>query len=296
MKSMLHEASCIIKAIEKAWTESGKPREFTVNVLEPGEKGFLGMTKRPAVVSITYQNARPETGKNDRRDGNQQRPNRHDRGNQSSGGKYDNKRRDASGQDRQDRNERPGRSERTERFDRSDRPERTDRNDRNDRSERPERNERNERRDRPERQDRSERTERYDRSENNMMTDQRPANSPVKQSREGERPERREREEFDELAVWTPELVTDISTEFAAVMGIFGITSPYVVDADKRALSITFSEEIFSEAEDERHVFMSLSHLLMQMLKKKHKKKLRGFHIALITPKHGKSESSEPIA
>src|SRR5258708_34816791 len=54
MKSMLHEASSVIKAIEKAWIESGKPLEFTINIHEVGEKNFFGFTKRPAIVSITY--------------------------------------------------------------------------------------------------------------------------------------------------------------------------------------------------------------------------------------------------
>jgi predicted RNA-binding protein Jag len=54
MKSMLHEAASIIKAVEKAWTESGKPSEFTIKILEKGEKNFIGMTKRPAIISITY--------------------------------------------------------------------------------------------------------------------------------------------------------------------------------------------------------------------------------------------------
>src|SRR5262249_23155390 len=54
MKSMLHEASSVIKAIEKAWIDSGKPLEFTINIHEMGEKNFLGFTKRPAIVSVTY--------------------------------------------------------------------------------------------------------------------------------------------------------------------------------------------------------------------------------------------------
>ncbi len=55
MKSMLHEASSVAKAIEKAWAEAGKPTEFTIKVLEAGEKNFLGLSKRPAIVSITYE-------------------------------------------------------------------------------------------------------------------------------------------------------------------------------------------------------------------------------------------------
>lgn len=55
MKSMLHEASSVTKAIEKAWADAGKPTEFAIKVLESGEKNFLGLSKRPAIVSITYE-------------------------------------------------------------------------------------------------------------------------------------------------------------------------------------------------------------------------------------------------
>lgn len=55
MKSMLHEASSITKAIEKAWSDAGNPTEFTIKVLDAGKKNFFGLTKRPAIVSITYE-------------------------------------------------------------------------------------------------------------------------------------------------------------------------------------------------------------------------------------------------
>lgn len=54
MKSMLHEASSVLKAIEKAWVEAGQPEEFTIRVLEKEKKGFFGFVKEPAVVSIMY--------------------------------------------------------------------------------------------------------------------------------------------------------------------------------------------------------------------------------------------------
>lgn len=54
MKSMLYEASSVLKAIEQAWEASGKPNEFNVKILEAGEKGFLWITKQPAIISITY--------------------------------------------------------------------------------------------------------------------------------------------------------------------------------------------------------------------------------------------------
>lgn len=65
MKSMLHEASSVTKAIEKAWDDAGKPAEFTIKILETGEKNFLGMSKRPAIVSITYEPKRQPTRQQD---------------------------------------------------------------------------------------------------------------------------------------------------------------------------------------------------------------------------------------
>ncbi|MBM3886375.1 hypothetical protein FJ364_00455 [Candidatus Dependentiae bacterium] len=54
MKSVLHEASSILKAIEKAWEASGKPSEFNVKVLEQGEKKLWVFTSKPAIVSISF--------------------------------------------------------------------------------------------------------------------------------------------------------------------------------------------------------------------------------------------------
>lgn len=54
MKSVLHEASSILKAIEKAWEASGKPTEFSVKILEQGEKKFWFFTSRPSIVSISF--------------------------------------------------------------------------------------------------------------------------------------------------------------------------------------------------------------------------------------------------
>lgn len=51
---MLCEASSIIKAIESVWKQSGKPTEFSIKILEEGEKGFLWFTKSPAIISMSY--------------------------------------------------------------------------------------------------------------------------------------------------------------------------------------------------------------------------------------------------
>lgn len=55
MKSLLQEASSIMKAIEKAWQGAGKPEEFTIKIFEKEKRNFLGFVKKQAIVSILYE-------------------------------------------------------------------------------------------------------------------------------------------------------------------------------------------------------------------------------------------------
>lgn len=54
MKSILEEASTIMKAIEKGWVQAGKPREFSVKVLEEPVKNFIGMTTKSAKIGLFF--------------------------------------------------------------------------------------------------------------------------------------------------------------------------------------------------------------------------------------------------
>ncbi len=54
MKSIIEEASSIIKAIEKGWASAGKPTEFTVKVLEQPAYNFLGFNTKPAKISFFF--------------------------------------------------------------------------------------------------------------------------------------------------------------------------------------------------------------------------------------------------
>jgi predicted RNA-binding protein Jag len=55
MKSIIQEASSIVKAVEKAWLNAGKPHEFTVKIFEHPEKNFIGMTTKPAKIGIFFK-------------------------------------------------------------------------------------------------------------------------------------------------------------------------------------------------------------------------------------------------
>jgi hypothetical protein len=55
MKSIIHEASSIAKAVEQGWIKAGKPQEFSVKVFEDAEKNFFGFTTKQAKVAIFFK-------------------------------------------------------------------------------------------------------------------------------------------------------------------------------------------------------------------------------------------------
>ena len=59
MKSIIEEASSVVKAIEKGWLRAGKPQEFTIKVFEESQKNFIGMTTKSAKVGIFFQEPLP---------------------------------------------------------------------------------------------------------------------------------------------------------------------------------------------------------------------------------------------
>jgi predicted RNA-binding protein Jag len=54
MKSIIEQASSIMKAIEKAWDQADKPKEFSIKIFEKEEKNFFGMTSKPAKIGIFF--------------------------------------------------------------------------------------------------------------------------------------------------------------------------------------------------------------------------------------------------
>jgi hypothetical protein len=55
MKSIIHEASSIAKAVEQGWIKAGKPQEFSVKVFEDAERNFFGFTTKKAKVAIFFK-------------------------------------------------------------------------------------------------------------------------------------------------------------------------------------------------------------------------------------------------
>lgn len=59
MKSIMEEASSIVKAIEKGWLKAGQPKEFSVKIFEEPQKNFIGMTIRSAKIGIFFEDTAP---------------------------------------------------------------------------------------------------------------------------------------------------------------------------------------------------------------------------------------------
>lgn len=57
MKSIMEEASSIIKAIEKGWIKAGSPKEFSVKIFEEPQKNFIGMTVKSAKIGIFFSDS-----------------------------------------------------------------------------------------------------------------------------------------------------------------------------------------------------------------------------------------------
>lgn len=54
MKSIMEQASSVIKAVEKAWQQAGHPQEFSIKVFEKEEKNFFGITTKPAKIAFFF--------------------------------------------------------------------------------------------------------------------------------------------------------------------------------------------------------------------------------------------------
>lgn len=54
MKSVIQEASTLTKAIEQGWIKAGKPKEFSIRILQEPDKNFLGMTIKNAKVAVFF--------------------------------------------------------------------------------------------------------------------------------------------------------------------------------------------------------------------------------------------------
>jgi len=54
MKSVIQESSSLSKAMEQGWIKAGKPKEFSIRILQESYKNFLGITTQNAKVAVFF--------------------------------------------------------------------------------------------------------------------------------------------------------------------------------------------------------------------------------------------------
>lgn len=54
MKSVIQEASSLLKAIEQAWEKAGKPKDFSVRIFQEAHRNFLGMATQNAKIAFFF--------------------------------------------------------------------------------------------------------------------------------------------------------------------------------------------------------------------------------------------------
>ncbi len=224
MKSVLQEGSTVEKAVVLAWQEAGQPIEFTIKVLEKGEKGFLGFSSHPAVVSIIYDLPVPKKQERNRPQRRAPRP-------------------------RNDQAEKAKPAPRivARPMIKADKPEKSE----------------------PIRQ------RRVVTPAEKKPVAPKPAVSVEK--KDSKLVENKVDEKKREL--WLPEFVDDLKIWFAEALKIVGTNSEFDVKVEGALLTLKLKEP-FSESKDSsRALYASLSFLLIQCLKKKHRKRLRGYKL-----------------
>jgi predicted RNA-binding protein Jag len=302
MKSLLQEAPSVERAIAQAWEAAGSPHEFSVKIHDHGKRGFLGFSSKPAVVSITYKPigvvgapASPSvrsSGKSTgvrsesseaRRDDRRSSSSRHDCGDHT--GRCD------SSEAAVERSERV---ERSDRSDRSERPERADRNDRRRSSDRGERPERGDRRDVGRRGERSaapgvrprgllsyvegeegEASDSYADASNRMM-----GIEPVERSSSSDYMS----DDSGAGDLWEPSYVDSVVAWLKEIITTIGYPVTFESRVSGKVLHVDFSSDFVGDAELSRSLYASLSFVLLQFLKREHKRRFRGLRIALTHP------------
>ncbi len=80
---------------------------------------------------------------------------------------------------------------------------------------------------------------------------------------------------------WTRDSIKDINIWIKELVDVMGIKINFTVAVSHQLLKISFDKPVVPEASDERLLFSSYAYVLMQFLKRKHKKKFRDCRIAI---------------
>ncbi len=280
MKSLLQEAPSVERAISQAWEAAGRPQEFSVKIHDHGKRGFLGFSSSPAVVSITYkplggsatpasaaQKNKPSHGRShrdgetsrsdDRRAPREDRNGSQERGEQQTG---------LLGGD--------GRSERRSRSEREDRGRRDRRS--SDRSPRSEQGEKP--------RGLLSYAEGEAEGKKDLLSDIGRSTQEVFRKSSIMQESNSDDSSFGD--VWDDAFVASVIAWLKEIMSTMGYAIPFESHVSGKVLHVDFAEDFLSDSELSRSLYASLSFILLQFLKREHKRRFRGLRIVLSHPGH----------
>jgi len=86
---------------------------------------------------------------------------------------------------------------------------------------------------------------------------------------------------YQESALWTKEAIEDVRSWLKEITTIMKIAIPFTAYADNHLLRIEFEKPACDVPSEERMLFSSFAYILMQFLKRKHKRKFKACRLAI---------------
>jgi predicted RNA-binding protein Jag len=86
---------------------------------------------------------------------------------------------------------------------------------------------------------------------------------------------------YQDSALWNKEAVEDVRGWLKEITTIMNLTIPFTAYADNHLLRIEFEKPACDIPSDERMLFSSFAYILMQFLKRKHKRKFKACRLAI---------------
>lgn len=246
MKSIVQEASSIKKAVEQAWESAGKPKQFSVKILELPQKNFFGFTTRSAKIALLFN----ETATRDQGHGhgrNERRPSQPRPGSKNTQQAQQSRRSDRQNQPERERRQEPRQTRYAEQRNTESREQRP-----------------------------VERTTEQTFERRPLREEAAPKPAEERVSKEMEtRPERQN-------AAWESDVIKAASDWLTETLDLMGYgTISYTTDTQENHLKITLSQPIVDDELKEKYLLSSLATLMLATIKRQHRKAL-GYKVIFV--------------
>lgn len=288
MKSVIQEASSIAKAVEQGWEKAGKPKEFSIKILEEPLKNFFGFTKRSAKVALFFDDAK----QHHQATGQQRQPRQQQSRYRSDQRRSERPERQSSqesqqAQPRQQQSREP-REQREQRQSREQRPQ----NQSQQREQRQSREQqiREPREAQPQREQQVREPREPQQREQLQPRERENREQQPREHRENREPreprEPRESREFqhEELTPqWTPAMMDYTKAWINETLDSMDLKNiSFAIEPSDMHLRVIFYDNVVPDPNQEKKLFASFSTLIYEALKKEFKLPLRGHKIVLL--------------